>query len=36
MPGRNESGEQFLETCAEHELVVGNNLFRKMDVYKYM
>ena len=35
MPGKNESGEGFLEMCAEQELVVGNRWFKKKDVYKY-
>ena len=35
MPGRNESGEQLLEMCAEQELVVDNSWFKKNDVYKY-
>ena len=35
MLGRNESGERSLEICAEQELVMGNSLFRKKDVYKY-
>ena len=34
-PGRNESGEQVLEMCAEQELVVGNSWFKKKDAYKY-
>ena len=34
VPGRNESGEQLLEICAELELVVGS-WFKKNDVYKY-
>ena len=29
VPGRNESGERFLEVCAEQELVVENSMFRK-------
>ena len=35
VPGRNDSGERLLEICAEQELVVGNNWFRKNYVYKY-
>ena len=35
VPGRNESGEQLLEMCAEQELVVDNSSFKKNDVYKY-
>ena len=35
VPGRNETGERLLEMCAEQELVVDNNLFKKNDVYKY-
>ena len=35
VPGGNESGERLLETCAKQELVVGNSLFKKNDVYKY-
>ena len=35
MPGRNESGERLLEMCTQQELVVGNSLFKKSDVYKY-
>ena len=29
------SGERLLEMCAEQELLVGNSLFKKKDVYKY-
>ena len=36
MPGRSESGERRLEMCAEQELVVGNNWFKKNDAYKYI
>ena len=32
---RNESGERLLEMYEEQELVVGNYLFKKNDVYKY-
>ena len=35
VPGRNESDKRLLEMCAEQELVVGNSLFKKKDVYKY-
>ena len=35
MPGRNESGERLLYMSAEQQLVVGNNRFRKKDVFKY-
>ena len=34
-PGRNETGEQLLEMCAEQELLVGKSWFKKKDVYKY-
>ena len=36
MPGTNESGKRLLEMCAEQKLVVGDSLFKKKDVYKYM
>ena len=29
------ANERLLEMCAEQELVVGNSLFKKKDVYKY-
>ena len=32
VPGRNKSGEQLLEMCAEQELVVGNSWFKKKGV----
>ena len=35
VPGRNESGEQLLEMCAEQESLVGNSWFKKNDMYKY-
>ena len=31
--GKNESGERLLEICAKQELVVGNSLLKKNDVY---
>ena len=36
VPGRNEIGKRLLDMCAEQELVLGNSLFKKKDVYKYM
>ena len=35
VPGKNESDERLLEMCAEQELVVGNNWFKKNYVNKY-
>ena len=35
VPGKNASGEKLLEVCMEHELVVGNTLFRKKRKHKY-
>ena len=35
VPGRNKSGERLLEMCAEQELLEGNSLLKKKDVYKY-
>ena len=35
VPGTNESGEQLVGMCMEHELVIGNTWFRKKDINKY-
>ena len=34
VPGINKSDEWLVEICADKQLVVGNSLFRKKDVYK--
>ena len=35
VPGVNDSGEQLVGLCMEHELVIGNTWFRKKDINKY-
>ena len=35
VPDRNESGEKLIELCTEHEMVVGNSLFKKKEIGKY-
>ena len=35
VPGTNESGEQLVGMCMEHELVIGNTWFRKKDINKF-
>ena len=35
VPGRNESGEELIGLCLEHELVIGNTWFRKKDINKF-
>jgi hypothetical protein len=32
---RNDSGENLIGLCMERELVVGNNLLKKRDIFKY-
>jgi len=36
IPGVNENGEYLLEMCEERGLVIGNTLFKKTDIHKYM
>ena len=35
VPGRNVNGESLIGMCVEHELVVGNTMFKKKDISKY-
>jgi len=35
VPGRNENGEKMIGLCVEREMVIGNTLFAKKDIYKY-
>ena len=35
VPGMNENGVRLIEMCLEHELVIGNSMFKKKDIKKY-